>query len=56
MSAAPLLALQRVSKIYRRGLLCRAPSFRLDADGVQWRVTVPANGDTTITATFETRY
>ncbi|MBA3942833.1 MAG: DUF4139 domain-containing protein, partial [Sphingopyxis sp.] len=31
-------------------------SQRLDADGVQWRVTVPANGDTTITATFETRY
>lgn len=31
-------------------------SERLDADGVQWRVTVPANGETTITATFETRY
>lgn len=31
-------------------------SQRIDEDGVQWRVTVPANGETTITATFETRY
>ncbi len=31
-------------------------SQRLDADGVQWRVTIPANSETTITATFETRY
>ena len=31
-------------------------SERLDSDGVQWRVTVPANGETTLTATFETRY
>ena len=30
-------------------------SERLDEDGVQWRVTVPANGETTVTATFETR-
>ena len=32
MSAAPLLALQGVSKIYRRGLLDRTPAFRLDVD------------------------
>jgi hypothetical protein len=31
-------------------------SERLDSDGTRWRVTVPANGQTTITATFETRY
>ncbi len=31
-------------------------SERLDSDGTRWRVTVPANGETTITATFETRY
>ncbi|WP_411340461.1 DUF4139 domain-containing protein [Sphingopyxis sp. J-6] len=31
-------------------------SERLDSDGTQWRVTVPANGEATITATFETRY
>jgi energy-coupling factor transporter ATP-binding protein EcfA2 len=32
--AAPLLALERVSKIYRRGLLDRAPAFQLDVDHV----------------------
>ena len=32
MSAAPLLALKRVSKVYRRGLLDRTPAFRLDVD------------------------
>ena len=31
-------------------------SERVDSDGAQWRVTVPANGEATITATFETRY
>lgn len=31
-------------------------SNRLDSDGTQWIVTIPANGETTITATFETRY
>lgn len=31
-------------------------SERLDSDGTKWRVTVPANGEATITATFETRY
>ena len=31
-------------------------SVRRDSDGTQWRVTVPANGEATITATFETRY
>ena len=32
MSDAPLLALQGVSKIYRRGLFDRTPAFRLDVD------------------------
>jgi ABC-type multidrug transport system ATPase subunit len=32
MTSAPLLALERVSKIYRRGLFDRTPAFRLDAD------------------------
>jgi ABC-type branched-subunit amino acid transport system ATPase component len=32
MTAAPLLALERVSKIYRRGLFDRAPAFQLDVD------------------------
>jgi ABC-type oligopeptide transport system ATPase subunit len=32
MSRAPLLALEGVSKIYRRGLLDRTPAFRLDVD------------------------
>ncbi|MGH6693873.1 DUF4139 domain-containing protein [Sphingopyxis sp.] len=31
-------------------------SERLDSDGTRWRVSVPANGEVTITATFETRY
>lgn len=31
-------------------------SERLDSDGTKWRVTVPANGEATIAATFETRY
>ena len=31
-------------------------SERLDADGTKWSVAVPANGETTVTATFETRY
>ena len=31
-------------------------SVRRDSDGTQWRVTVPANGEVTLTATFETRY
>ncbi len=31
-------------------------SDRLDSDGTQWIVTIPANGETSITATFETRY
>ena len=31
-------------------------SERLDADGTRWRVEVPANGEVTVTATFETRY
>ncbi len=30
--AGPLLSLERVSKVYRRGLLDRAPAFRLDVD------------------------
>ena len=32
MSDAPLLVLEGVSKIYRRGLLDRTPAFRLDVD------------------------
>ena len=32
MKTAPLLVLERVSKIYRRGLLDRAPAFRLELD------------------------
>lgn len=31
-------------------------SERLDSDGVKWRTEVPANGEVTVTATFETRY
>jgi hypothetical protein len=31
-------------------------STRLSADAAEWPVTVPANGKTTLTATFETRY
>ena len=34
MTSAPLLALEGVSKVYRRGLIDRAPAFRLDADHV----------------------
>ena len=30
-------------------------SQRLDSDGTRWRVELPANGETTVTATFETR-
>jgi len=32
MTAAPLLVLQGVRKVYRRGLLDRTPSFQLDVD------------------------
>jgi ABC-type histidine transport system ATPase subunit len=32
MSAAPLLSLEGVTKVYRRGLLDRTPAFRLDAN------------------------
>jgi branched-chain amino acid transport system ATP-binding protein len=32
MTSAPLLALERVSKVYRRGLLDRTPVFQLDVD------------------------
>ncbi len=31
-------------------------SKRLDSNGVRWDVAVPANGETTVTAVFETRY
>jgi hypothetical protein len=31
-------------------------STRLNADAAEWSVIVPANGKTTVTATFETRY
>jgi hypothetical protein len=31
-------------------------SARRSADETMWRVTVPANGDATVTATFDTRY
>jgi hypothetical protein len=31
-------------------------SERLSADGVRWLVEVPANGETILTATFDTRY
>ncbi|MEQ8311955.1 MAG: DUF4139 domain-containing protein [Sphingopyxis sp.] len=31
-------------------------SERLDSDGTRWRVELPANGEATITATFETRH
>ena len=31
-------------------------SERLSADDVRWRVPVPANGQTTVTATFDSRY
>lgn len=31
-------------------------SERVDSDGTRWRVAMPANGEVTITATFETRY
>jgi ABC-type multidrug transport system ATPase subunit len=34
MTSAPLLALEGVSKVYRRGLIDRATAFRLDADQV----------------------
>jgi ABC-type multidrug transport system ATPase subunit len=34
MTAVPLLALERVSKVYRRGLFDRTPAFRLDADHI----------------------
>jgi len=32
------------------------PSARVDANTVQWRVEVPANGSTQLTAVFQTRY
>jgi len=31
-------------------------STRLNAEAAEWSVSVPANGKTTVTATFETRY
>jgi hypothetical protein len=31
-------------------------SSRRTADEVMWRVTVPANGEASVTATFDTRY
>jgi len=31
-------------------------SERLSADDARWRVRVPANGEATVTATFDTRY
>ena len=31
-------------------------SERRSADDALWRVTVPANGEATVTATFDTRY
>jgi ABC-type multidrug transport system ATPase subunit len=31
---APLLVLERISKVYRRGLLDRAPAFQLDVDRI----------------------
>jgi len=40
MSDAPLLALQRVSKIYRRSLFDRTQAFRLDVD---LRIDTPGN-------------
>ncbi|MDI1283242.1 MAG: ATP-binding cassette domain-containing protein [Reyranella sp.] len=39
MSDAPLLAIEGVSKIYRRGLLNRTPAFQLDVD---FRIDKPA--------------
>jgi hypothetical protein len=33
-----------------------AKSTRRSADETQWRVTVPANGEAAVTATFDTRY
>jgi hypothetical protein len=33
-----------------------AGSERLSADESRWRVPVPANGEATVTATFEGRY
>jgi hypothetical protein len=32
------------------------PSEKLNADEVHWKVPVPANGETIVTATFDTRY
>ncbi len=32
------------------------PGERLDSDRMQWKVTVPANGETTVTAVYVTRY
>lgn len=32
------------------------PSERISAEGVRWLVNVPANGETVVTATFDTRY
>jgi hypothetical protein len=31
-------------------------SERLSADEARWRVPVPANGEATVTATFDSRY
>jgi hypothetical protein len=33
-----------------------AKSTRRSADEALWRVSVPANGETTVTATFDSRY
>jgi hypothetical protein len=33
-----------------------AKSTRRDAETAEWAVTVPPNGHTTVTATFDTRY
>ncbi|WP_310497148.1 DUF4139 domain-containing protein [Sandarakinorhabdus sp.] len=40
------------SKIVTESLISR----RVDADTVEWRVPVPANGEVKVTATFETKY
>jgi hypothetical protein len=32
------------------------PSQRIDSNSARWQVTVPANGTTSLTAIFETRY
>ena len=44
MMPAPLLVLERVSKIYRRGLLDRAPAFRLEDRKGAKSIAVPGTG------------